>query len=206
MHTLTGGGRKLPGLIALALLAAGCTTSTAPGYFRLEVPADLPAPATPDATQGLTQAASDYAVIIGPFGLAEYLDRPQIVTRDGANGITVSDYERWAEPLDSNFQAAVAGTVRRLTRSDRVLEFPAQAILKADRRVMGRISRLDVDAAGLAVLEVQWGVRDGTGAESRPGSVSRYEARVTGAGIVARVAALNATVTAFSVDVAAAVR
>ena len=90
MHTLNSGGRRLRCLIALALLAAGCATSPAPGYFRLEVPADPPAPATPDATQGLTQATSDHAVIIGPFGLAQYLDRPQIVTRNGANGITVS--------------------------------------------------------------------------------------------------------------------
>ncbi|MDP2326176.1 MAG: PqiC family protein, partial [Gammaproteobacteria bacterium] len=144
--------------------------------------------------------------IIGPFQLAEYLDRPQIVMRDGANGMTMADYERWAEPLDANFQAVVTANVGRLLGSDRVLEFPAQTILKADRRVTGRVSRLDVDAGGLAVLEVQWGVLDGTGAVSRPGRVSRYEARATGEGAAARVAALNATVTAFSADLAVAVR
>ena len=63
----------------------------------------------------------------------------------------------------------------------------------------GRVLQLDVDAAGLAVLEVQWGVLDGAGAMLRPGRVSRYEARATGTAPRPRVAAMNATVTAFSV-------
>jgi len=184
--------------ITLALMVAACASSPAPRYFRLAAVAE-PA-ATPE------QRENERSVIIGPFQVADYLDRPQIVTRDGANGMTVDDFQRWAEPLDANFQAVVAANVGRLLGSDRVLEFPAQNILKADRRVRGRVSRFDVDAAGLAVLEVQWGVLDGTGAVSRPGSVSRYEARAAGAGAAAQVAALNATVTAFSADVAAAVR
>jgi len=198
MNTLKTCGLRFLVLASLAVLVASCASSPAPRYFRLEVPANLAA--TPGA------AASDRAVIIGPFQLAEYLDRPQIVTRDGANGITIADYERWAEPLDANFQAVVAASVGRLLGSDRVLEFPARNIVKPERRVTGRISRLDVDGDGLAVLEVQWGVTDGAGMVVRPGGVSRYEARVTGAGAAARVAALNATVAAFSVDVSAAVR
>jgi hypothetical protein len=189
---------KLLLLITLAVLAAACASSPTPRYFRLAASTDLAVTSE--------QGATGPSVIIGPFQLAEYLDRPQIVTRDGANGIIVADYERWAEPLDANFQAVLTANVGRLLGSDRVLEFPAQTILKADRRVTGRVSRLDVDAAGLAVLEVQWGVLDGAGVVSRPGSVSRYEARATGEGVAARVAALNATVTAFSADLAAAVR
>lgn len=190
----TPGIARLPAVVLLALLAGACATSPAPRYFRLAalaVPAEAASPA-------------GTAVIIGPFQLADYLDRPQLVTRDGPNGVTVAGFERWAEPLDANFQAVVAANVGRLTGSDQVLEFPAQAITQAGRRVTGRILRLDVDAAGLAVLEVQWGVLDGAGAMARPGRVSRYEARSDGADAAARVAAMNATVTAFSADVAAA--
>jgi uncharacterized lipoprotein YmbA len=145
-------------------------------------------------------------VVIGPFQLADYLDRPQIVTLDGANELTIADYERWAEPLDANFQSVVATNVGRLLGSDRVLEYPAQAILKPDRRVTGRVLRLDVDAAGLAVLEVQWGVVDGANVVAAAGRRSRYEAQAGDAAYAARVAAMNATVAQFSVDVAAAVK
>jgi len=185
-------------LVPIAVLVSSCASSPDPHYFRLETPANLAA--IPGA------GVNDRAVIIGPFQLAEYLDRPQIVTREGVNGITIADYERWAEPLDANFQAVVAANVGRLLGSDRVLEFPASNIVKPDRRVTGRVSRLDVDGDGLAVLEVQWGVLDGAGMVVRPGGVSRYEARVTGEGAAARVAALNATVAAFSLDLSAAVR
>jgi uncharacterized lipoprotein YmbA len=198
MNALRTRGLTRLAVIVLAALVASCASSPAPRYFRLEVPAGL------NAIPG--SGASDLAVVVGPFQLAEYLDRPQIVTREGENGIAMADYERWAEPLDANFQSVVAASVGRLLGSDRVLEFPAAGILKADRRVTGRISRLDVDGNGLAVLEVQWGVLDGAGAAVRPGGVSRYEAQVRGEGAAARVAALNATVAAFSVDLSAAVR
>lgn len=184
------------GTAVLALLVAACASSPSPRYFRLAALAEPAAAASPAGA----------AVIIGPFQLADYLDRPQLVTRDGPNGVTVADYERWAEPLDANFQAVVAANVGRLLGSDQVLQFPAQAIARAARRVTGRVLQLDVDAAGLAVLEVQWGVLDGAGAMLQPGRVSRYEARATGTAAAARVAAMNATVTAFSVEVAAAAR
>lgn len=178
----------------MTLVIAGCTTSMAPRYYRLAALAE-PVAVAPDTAR---------AVIVGPFQLAEYLARPQIVGRDGANGLVISEYERWAEPLDTNFQAVVAANVGRLIGSVQVLEYPAQSILKPERRVTGRILQLDVDSGGLAVLAVQWGVMDGAGLPSLPGRVSRYEARASGPSTAARVAAINATVTAFSADVASA--
>ena len=74
------------------------------------------------------------------------------------------------------------------------------------RMVTGRVLRLDVNADGLAVLEVQWGVLDGAGAMVLPGRVSRYEARSGGRDAGSLVAAMNATVTAFSTDVVVALR
>lgn len=187
---------KMFRLFAAVILAAaaGCATSPPTQFYRL----------TPEATPAAT--TSTRAVIIGPFQLDDYLDRPQIVTREGANAVTMADYERWAEPLDANFQGVVAANVARLLGSDQVLEFPAQMIMKPERRVTGRVSQLDVDANGLAVLEVQWGVLDGGGAMSQPGRRSHYEIPATGKGYAAKVAALNSAVAKFSEDVAAAVR
>lgn len=179
--------------LVAALVASACASSPAPSFYHL-------APLAIEATQ-----SSDRSVIVGPFELAEYLDRPQIVTRAGASSMKVADFERWAEPLDTNLQAVVASNVGRLIGSDHVLEFPAQAILKPDRRVSGRVARLDVEA-GTAVLEVQWGVLNGDGSVAQPGRRSRYEAKVAGAGYGAMVAAMNEAVEKFSEDVAGAVR
>ena len=186
--------KSICALIAAAAIAAGCASSPAPRFFRLAPGAEA------------AQETSSRAVIVGPFQLADYLDRPQIVTRDGANAVTVADFDRWAEPLDANFQWVVAANVGRLLGSDHVLEFPAQAIIKPDRRVTGRVSRLDVDAQGLAVLEVQWGVLNGDGTVAQPGRRSRYEAQASGDGYGDLVAAMNTAVERFSEDVAAAVK
>jgi hypothetical protein len=188
-------------LVTLAVLAA-CASSPPPRYYRLVAEAVPP----PASAAGARAADPDAGVVVGPFDLAEYLDRPQLVTRDAANGVAIAGYERWAEPLDANFQAVVAANVGRLLGSDRVLEFPAQSILRAGRRVTGRVLQFDVDGSGRAVLEVQWGVVDGAGVLVRPGRVSRHEAQAGGRDAAARVAALNATVTAFSEEVAAALR
>lgn len=183
----------LAAMVALALCAS-CATTPIAQFYRL----------TPAAERSAEK--SDRAVVVGPFQLADYLDRPQIVTRDGGNGVAVAEYARWAEPLDSNFASVVAANVGRLLGSERVLEFPAQMILKPERRVTGRVSQLDVDTRGLAVLEVQWGVLDGDGAIVASARRSRYEAQATGADRAAAVAAMNAAVTQFSVEVAAAVK
>jgi uncharacterized lipoprotein YmbA len=179
-------------LLFAAALAAACASSPQPRYYRLVAQA-IPA-----------AAADDRAVIVGPFQLAEYLARPQIVTQADANRMTINDFDRWAEPLDANFQSVVAANVGRLLGSDRVLEFPAQTILKDARRVSGRVVRFDVDASGEAVLEVQWGIADATGGVQQSGRMSRYTARAEDGSTAASVAALNATVTDFSADVAAA--
>lgn len=178
---------------SLALLP-GCASTPAPRFYRLE----------PVAVPG--DQVSARTVVIGPFTVADYLDRPQIVSRGAGGAVVLADFERWAEPLDSGFQSAVATNVTRLLGSDRVLEFPAQAILRPERRVTGRVSRLDVDDAGAAVLEVQWGVIGADGAVADAGRRSRYEAQAAGGGYPARVAALSSVVAAFSADVAAAVR
>jgi len=175
-------------------LIAGCASSPPTKFYRL-MPAAAPA-----------AAGSTRAVIVGPFQLADYLDRPQIVTRSGTNAVTVADFERWAEPLDANFQGVVAANVSRLLGSDRVLEFPARTIMEPERRVTGRISQFDVDAGGLAVLEVQWGVLDGDGAMAQPAKRSRYEVPAKGKSYAEKVDALNAAVALFSADVAAAVK
>ena len=189
-------------VVVLAMLTVACASSPTPRYFRLTAAAEPAA--------GTGTGVSSRAAIIGPFQLAEYLDRPQIVTRDGENGVTVADFARWAEPLDANFQSVVTANVARLLGSDRILEYPAQTILKPERRVTGRISRLDVDTQGRAVLEVQWGVLDAAGTaagpDGQPGLRSRYETRAEDASYAARVAAMNAAVTAFSADVAAALQ
>lgn len=179
---------------ALVLLAACVASSPPPRFYRLE---PVVAPAAEQSTR---------AVVIGPFQLADYLDRPQLVTRNGNGSVTVADFERWAGPLGANFQEVVAANVSRLLGSDHVLEFPAATIMKPERRVTGRISRLDLDAKGLAVLEAQWGVLDGDGAIVQAARRSRYEATAAGTGYSARVKALDEAIAAFSRDVAAAVK
>src|SRR5688572_6149535 len=92
MTTMTS--RRLPTLgacLALALLAA-CTAARPTSFYTLGTmtePAEAPRP-----KEGLV-------VGLGPVTLPPYLDRPDIVTREGENQMRLAELHRWVEPLDS---------------------------------------------------------------------------------------------------------
>jgi uncharacterized lipoprotein YmbA len=182
-------------LCLLTLAAAGCGTSSPARYYSL-------VPATSGVTGSLPP---DVGASIGPIRVADYLRRSQIVTRGEGVRTNLAEFDLWYEPLEKSFQRTVADNVATLLDSDRVLEFPAQSAFEAGYQVPAQISRFDTDAAGNAVLEVQWMVQDLDNEPVVPARRSRYTANVPAPGDYdAIVTALSGLVGDFSRDVATA--
>jgi uncharacterized lipoprotein YmbA len=77
--------------------------------------------------------------------------------------------------------------------------------IRVDMRVIGRVFRFDTNAAGLAVLDVQWAAGDGKGENIVEPRRLHYEAQASDPqDYDAIVLALNETLDAFSRDMAAA--
>lgn len=94
---------------------------------------------------------------VGPILFPDYLQRPQIVTRVGANRMEIAEYDRWAEPLEAMFQRILVANVDSLTSDLNVITYPfGGRITRTDYRIVGRVNRFEVDAAGVVTLEVQW--------------------------------------------------
>src|SRR5574338_1112351 len=86
---------RITGLLALGLMAplvAGCASSPPTNLYTLS---PMGAPASETRLPGSTPAL----VAIGPVTLPDYIDRPQIVTRQSAYRIELAAYEQWAAPL-----------------------------------------------------------------------------------------------------------
>ena len=178
---------------SLVLLLAGCGSSPPAHFYSLQ-PLDL------DYQTDADDAAVMY---VGPLKLPEYVARTQIVTRGDGAEMIVDDYHRWAEPLDDAIPRIVAVNVDNLVDGVIVVAFPSGNMVNADYRLQGSIVRFDADAAGRAVLIVQWGVADRDGDFLVPPRRSRYEARASRSGDPGAVAvALNDTVAQFSRDIA----
>ena len=100
---------------------------------------------------------------IGPVYLPAYLDRPQVVTRSGVNRMNVSEFDQWAEPLETTFQRVLTENLSHRLDTDRIATLPARRNVNLDRQVEVEVTRFDADETGQVVLDARWRIFDGRG-------------------------------------------
>ncbi len=176
----------------VALLLTACGTSPPARYYALSEPA-----ATAVAKTG------NAVVLFGPFSVAQYLQRPQIVVRDANHELQLGEFDRWAEAPQVSVVPWLARDVDRQLANAVVVAFPSVGHADAPYRVRGTISQWDTDASGAAVLVVQWECVTNAEAVLVPLRTSRYTAQATKAGDYGDIVrALNQTLAAFAAEVA----
>jgi len=183
------------------LLLSGCAgSSAATRFYLLSPPAGGAARAVP-AGPAVPQAR----VVVGPVNVASYLDRPQIVTREG-DGVRLglAEFDRWAEPLAESLPRVLAEDVSRALGGEHVLVFPGVKADDADIRVAVDVTRLDGSLGGTVVLDAWWALLDRSGATLRRGRM--VERRPAGDDYAALVTAQGGLTAALADTVAAAVR
>lgn len=191
-------------LLLACLLLSGCAGSSAATRFYLLAP-------PPGGQGGSATAGSDASgtlgarVAVGPVSVPSYLDRPQIVTREG-DGVRLglAEFDRWAEPLAESLPRVLAEGISHALGGGRVQVFPGGKAEDADIRVTVDVNRLDGSLGGTVVLDAWWALLDRSGATLRRGRM--VERRAAGADHAALVAAHGALATALADSVATAVR
>ena len=139
------------GIAALALLA-GCASSHPSRFYLLHpLAASEPAGQKPPGQSSL-------ALGIGPVLVPKYLDRPQIAVRVSDNEIYLSEFHRWAEPLENNLTRVVAENLALLLGTDRIEIFPWKSSSPIDYQVRVMIARFDGKPGDQAVLKARWTV------------------------------------------------
>jgi uncharacterized lipoprotein YmbA len=145
---------RLCAVLAAVLLLAGCMQSPPTRFYTLSSVLAVPGEATSTPTGKLT-------IAVGEVALPEYLNRPQLVIRDGSNRVTVADLDNWIEPLQGLFARTLAENLSILLGTDDVLTLPQRRPFRPDYQVDVGVTRFDVDAAGNAVLDARWWVLGG---------------------------------------------
>src|SRR5712671_8161581 len=109
---------RLPPLFACAmsLALAACLGSSRPSRFYTLAPLQV--------RDGPGSTATDTTLAIGPVEIPDSIDRPQIVTRTGANELVVAEFDRWGGSLDSEISGALVATVRDRLRSQQIAVAP----------------------------------------------------------------------------------
>ena len=80
---------------------------------------------------------------LGPLTLPQYLDRPDIVTRAGANQMRLGDFSQWAEPLEPLLTRIMAEDLYALLGAKDVIPIPQRGDLPLDRVVEVDFARFD---------------------------------------------------------------
>ena len=179
-------------ILSVAVLLVSCGTSPTVRYYSL---VSMDFENNPPAQKNIG---------LGPFVFPEYLHRPQIVSRSEVTELHIAEYDRWAEPIESSFERVLAGNLDGLIKDYNVIDFPtATRLAELDYRVVGRVTRFDIDATNAAVLEVQWGFTNKSGKQVDTARRSHFASRVAQPDSYASmVAALNQTVEDFSHEIA----
>lgn len=139
-----------------------------------------------------TQQRSLPGILVSAVTVPEMIDRPQIVTRDSANRVVVSEQNLWAEPIKSGVARTLAARLARALadagRPTQVGAYPQTAIVDPYLRVTVDIVRFDAVPNGEAVVDALWSVRrtadsvvrTGRTVASAPIAGTGYDAIVTG--------------------------
>jgi uncharacterized lipoprotein YmbA len=137
-------------LIAVALWLAGCVSSPSARFYTLN----------PLPPQGVRQSspvpANPVSISILPVEIPDYLERPQIVTRDGRNELNLAEYDRWGGSLSENIAAVLAEDLGAILGSDRVYVYPRMQAEIVDYTVVMRVLRLDCTLGDQVLLKAQW--------------------------------------------------
>lgn len=138
--------RSVVAVLLLVLVSvAGCGGGKSSQFYRL-APVDTPA-------EGLLAPRS---VVLLEVQVADYLGRPQIITRVGEYEYRLEEFHRWAEPLPRTIEATLRDNLRGRLGTQAVVLSPFVRPSGADYRIAVKVERLDVDQGGHCVLEASW--------------------------------------------------
>ena len=138
----------LPG-VGAALLLAAC--ASAPLHYYTLVP-----PATADATAAASSAASLRFELL-PVAVPAQVDQPQLVVRQGGQGVALLDDQRWIAPLGDEVHSALSVDLAHALPGQDVSGLPGSN--QPTLRIKLDLRRFDSQPGSYALIEGAWSVR-----------------------------------------------
>ncbi len=151
----------VPRAAAIAALACavavGCLGAPQPSFYTLSSAsgADAGAPVA---------SRPDLGLIVGPLEFPRYLDRPELVSRDGSHQLVVALAHRWGGSMSDDVLSVLADDLGRLLGTARVVAYPAEARFAASYRVLLDVHEFEGVLGEKVTLRVRWtiaAVKDG---------------------------------------------
>ena len=142
----------VPAALATVLLLGLCSCGSSPtSRFYTLTPlqnAEIPAAAEVAELRGI--------VAVGPVEIADYLDRPQIVRREGATSVTLLEGDRWAGSLQSDLARVLIDNLGVLLGPKGYVVLPWEVTARAGGRAQISVMRFEGTGQNTVVLDAFW--------------------------------------------------
>ena len=184
----------------VTMLLGGCARSQ-PARFYVLTPAHQPGEVPSEQPAG-----KQLLLGIGPIKFPEYLDRPQITGRSSGNRLTLAEFDRWAEPLESGFSRVLAENLSALLSTDRVLLFPWKSSEHIHYRITIDVIRFDGVPGKEISLATRWASFGPDGGELVPPRGSTITVPTKAPGFEALAGAMSEAVGKLSREIASALK
>jgi uncharacterized protein len=188
-------------ILCTALQAVmGCASTQPSRFYVLTDLSDVGSPPQ------VATAGQGPVIGVGPITFPKYLDRPQIASRASRYELTFAEFQRWAEPLDTNFSRALVAHLAQLIPTDRIAVFPWPRGTAIDYQVTVEVAHFFGQIGGTSSLIASWSIFRKEGGEALVSRTSRLSAAAGEPQYEAMVAAMSQTVAELSGEIATALR
>ncbi len=145
---------------------------------------------------------TEITIGIGTIEFSEYLKRPEIVSFKGSNELNVDQFNRWAEPLEKNFERVLIENLSRLIPTDRINIFPWQEEEPNSFQIIILVNEFGMRSDSSVVLDARWSVSKKFKRDFLMTQRSFYTENAAGVSIEGKVALLSDLIGKFSRDIA----
>lgn len=97
---------------------------------------------------------------VGPVKIPEYLDRPQMVTKDKEGILKFDEFDRWGESLDLGLVRLVRQDLTVMLPGSRLVLYPWDSVIAVKYQVILEVVQLDSELDRDMSFVVQWTVID----------------------------------------------
>lgn len=123
-------------------LVAGCGSGY-PTFYTLSAEGSIP-------------SSKGVGIGVGPVILAEYLDRPNLVIKTGANRIEVAEKHLWAGDLDDSISRVLSVNLGRELNTGNVRVYPWTSDREIDFQIAMDVSEFIAADDGYVYLNASW--------------------------------------------------
>lgn len=178
-----------------AFLALTACASAPVHYFTLVAPAD-------DMSSATGPASLPFELL--PVSVPAQVDQPQLVVREGGQGVALLEGQRWIAPLADEVRDALSADLTRALNSRDISGMAGND--KPSVRIKLDLRRFDSQLGRYAMIEGAWSVRLLHGAHPASMSCTSRVSESVGAGYPALVQGHQRAINRLATQIAAAAR